>query len=114
MEGVKNEMRRQIIMNFYRKNSDKGKPYTVKFFAQLNVGRKQVYRAIARVESGQSHLQQKGAGSPRKLSKLQEKSVVKSMENKNGSSLRVTGIKMGVCAMTVKNTLNRQGLSKNS
>ena len=71
MEGVKNETRRQIIINFYRKNSDKGKAYTVDFFKKLDVHYSQVYRAIARAESGESHLQRLGAGAPRKLSVLQ-------------------------------------------
>ena len=83
MEGVKNEMRHLVFMNFHQINLNKGKPYTVKFFAQLNVGSKQVYRAIAQVESGQSHLQQKSNDMPQKLSKPQEKSIVKTMEIKN-------------------------------
>ena len=96
MEGVKNETRRQIIINFYRKNSDKGKAYTVDFFKKLDVHYSQVYRAIARAESGELHLPRLGAGAPRKLSTAQEKQVVKAMENKNGSSLRVTGGKMNM------------------
>ena len=80
MEGVKNEIRRQIIMNFYQKNFEKGKIYTVKYFKKLDVTSKQVYRAIARVERRESHLQQKGARAPRKLSKAQEKQVVKSIK----------------------------------
>ena len=81
MEGVKNEIRRQIIMNFYQKNSDKGKSYMVDFFNKLDVSQVQVYRAITRVESGESHLQRKGGRAPRKLSAAQEKQVVKAMEN---------------------------------
>ena len=88
MEGVKNEMRRQIIMTFYRKNDAKGMPYIINFFGQLGVTRRQVYRAIARVECGESHLQKKGAGAPRKLSKPREKQIAKSLENKNCSSLQ--------------------------
>ena len=36
---------------------------------KLDISRRQVYRAIARVEAGESHLQKKGAGRPRKLTK---------------------------------------------
>ena len=92
MEGVKHETRRQI-MTFYWKNWQQGKAYTVKYFKRLNVEKKQVYRAIARVETGQSHRQKQGAGAPRKLSNRQEKQVVKSMEDKNGSSLRATPLR---------------------
>ena len=42
---------------------------------------------------GESHLHGAGAGRPRKLSKTQEKQVVKTMENKSGSSLRETLLK---------------------
>ena len=45
-----------------------------------------VYQAIARVESGKSHLYGAWAGRPLKLSKTQENQVVKAMENKSGSS----------------------------
>ena len=41
MEGVKAAVQRQIIMNFYRKNMDKGKLYTVKYFEKLDVGKMQ-------------------------------------------------------------------------
>ena len=85
MEGVKNETRRLIIANFYRKNSERGKAFTVDYFKKLNVNRRQVYRAIARVEAGQSHLWQEGPGRPRKLTKRQEKQIVKAMENKNAT-----------------------------
>ena len=54
MEGVKAEVWHQIIMNFYRKNMDKGKLYTVKYFATLDVGKMQVNWAIDRVESGET------------------------------------------------------------
>ena len=93
MEGVKHEMRCQIIMNFYRKNWQQGKAYTVEYFKRLNVEKKQVYRAIARVETWQSHRQKQSAGAPRKLSNRQEKQVVKSMEDKNGSSLQATPLR---------------------
>ena len=87
MEGVKNEIRRQIMMNFYRKNLERGKLYTVEYFRKLDGTSKQVYCAIARVECEESHLKRKVARVPRKLSKAQEKQIVKSMKNKNGSSL---------------------------
>ena len=64
MESVKAEVWRQIIMNFYRKIMDKGKLYTVKYFATLDVGKMQVNWAIVRVESGESHLHGAGAGQP--------------------------------------------------
>ena len=60
--------------------------YTIKYFAKLHVGKMQVYQAIARVESGMSHLHGVEAGQPLKVSKIQEKQVVKAMENKSGSS----------------------------
>ena len=64
----------------------KGKLYTIKYFANLDVGKIQVYRAIARVENGELHLHGAGARRLLKLSKTQEKQVVKAMENKSGSS----------------------------
>ena len=42
MEGVKVEVWLEIIMNFYRKNMDKGKLYTVTYFAKLDVDKMQV------------------------------------------------------------------------
>ena len=64
----------------------KGKLYTIKYFAKLDVGKMQVYRIIVRVESGESHLHRAGARRPLKLLKTQENQVVKAMENKSGSS----------------------------
>ena len=43
MEGVKAEVWRQVIMNFCRKNMDKGEHYTIKYFAKLDVGKIQAY-----------------------------------------------------------------------
>ena len=73
-------------MNFYQKNMVKGKLYTVKYFAKLDVGKMLVYRAIARVESGESHPYGAGARRLLKLSKNREKQVVKAMKNRSGSS----------------------------
>ena len=87
MEGVKNEIRRQIMLNFYRKNLEKGKLYTIEYFRKSDGTSKQVFCAIARVECGESHLKRKVARVPQKLSKAQETQIVESMENKNGSSL---------------------------
>ena len=72
-------------MNFYKKNMDKEKLYTVKYFAKLDVGKMQVYQAIAWVESGESHFHGAGARRPLKLSKTQEKQVVKVTENKHSN-----------------------------
>ena len=64
----------------------KGKLYTIKYFAKLDVGKMQVYQTIVRVESGESHLHRAGVGRPLQLSKTQENQFVKAMENKSGSS----------------------------
>ena len=63
---------------------DKGKLYAVKYFAKLDVGKMQVYQAIARVESGESHFHGAGARRPLKLSKIQKKQEVKAMKNQRG------------------------------
>ena len=39
-----------------------GNLYTVKYFAKLDVGKMLVYQAMARVESGESHLHGAGVG----------------------------------------------------
>ena len=53
----------------------------VDFFNKLDVSQVQVYHAITRVESGESHLQRINAGALQKLSAAHEKQVVKAMEN---------------------------------
>ena len=90
MENIKHETHRQIIIDFYRNHQAKGKPYTVSNFAKMQVGRRQVYHAIERYESGASHQRQGKKGQPRKLTQDQEKKVIKAMEEKNGSLLRAT------------------------
>ena len=85
MEGFKAKVRPQIIMDFYQKKMDKGKLYTVKYFAHLGVGKMRVYQAIAWMESGESHFHGAGARRPLKLSKTHEKQVVKVTENKNSN-----------------------------
>ena len=69
-----------------------GKIRTKGSFTQSSILRSWML-AKCRVESGESHLHGAGAGRPRKLSKTQEKQVVKAMENKSGSSLRETLLK---------------------
>ena len=67
MENIKHETHQQIIIDFYRNHQAKGKPYTVSNFAKMQVGRRQVYHAIERYESGASHQRQGKKGQPRKL-----------------------------------------------
>ena len=55
MENIKHETRWQIIIDFYRNHQAKGKPYTVFNIVKMQVGQRQVYRAIERYESGASH-----------------------------------------------------------
>ena len=88
MQGFKAKVRPQIIMYFYKKKMDKGKLYPVKYFAHLDVGKMQVYQAIAWVESGESHFHGAGARRPLKLSKTQERQVVKVTENKHSNHRR--------------------------
>ena len=45
MEGKNITTRCQIVINFYRNNQAKGKPYTTEYFSKLNVTHHQVYRA---------------------------------------------------------------------
>ena len=90
MENIKHETHRQIIIDFYRNHQAKGKPYTVSNFAKMQVGRRQVYRAIERNECGASHQCQGKRWQPRKLMQDQEMRVIKAMEEKNGSLLRAT------------------------
>ena len=90
MENIKHETRRQIIIDFYRNHQAKGKPCTVFNFAKMQVGRRQVYRAIEWYESGASYQRQGNKGQPTKLTQDQEKKVIKAMEEKNGSLLHAT------------------------
>ena len=90
MENIKHETHRQIIINFYQNHQAKGKPYSVSNFAKMQVGRRQVYRAIERYESGASHQRQGKKGQPRKLTQDEEKKVIKAMEEMNESLLRAT------------------------
>ena len=83
MENVKFETRRQIIINFYQIYEAKGKPYTAAHFAKMNVPRRTVYNTIAWYESGDTYKQGEGAGQPKKLTGVQERKVLKKMENKN-------------------------------
>ena len=40
LENIKDEMRKQKIINFYRNYYEKGKPYTEAHFAKIKVGRR--------------------------------------------------------------------------
>ena len=48
----------------------------------MQVGRGQVYRAMEQCESGASHQRQGKKGQPRKLTRDQEKKVIKAMEER--------------------------------
>ena len=68
MENIKNETRREIIINFYRKKTNNGLNHIRStFFPKLDVKQGQVYQAMARSEFGESHKQRKGTGRPGKL-----------------------------------------------
>ena len=90
MENIKHETRRQIIIDFYQNHQAKGKPCTVFNFAKMQVGWRQVNRAIEQYECGAPHQRQEKKGQPRKLMQDQEMRVIKAMEEKNGSLLRAT------------------------
>ena len=49
----------------------------------MNVLRRIIHNAIARYESGDTYKQMKGGGRPKKLTRAQERKVVKEMENKS-------------------------------
>lgn len=109
MEGVKSETRRQIIMNFYRQNKSKGKPYTWKHFKKQGVPRATVYRALERVDTDKSFGHSKGAGRPKKLNRQQERQVRDKIENKKGVSPKQIAGKLRVSRQTVMRAYQRQG-----
>ena len=82
MENVKFETHCQIIINFYQNHKAKGNPYTVAHFAKMNVPRRTVCNTIALYESGNTYKQGEGAEQPKKLTGVQERKVLKKIENK--------------------------------
>ena len=71
MENIK----RQIIIDFYRNHLKEGKPYTVAHFAKMNINHWGVHRAIKQFEAGELNQQKEGSGWKRKLNKWQERSI---------------------------------------
>ena len=58
--GVKPEIRRQVIADFYRQNVQKGKPYTLEHFKRMGYKRTQIYAVMKRVDAGESVERKKG------------------------------------------------------
>ena len=107
MEALKQEVKREIIADFYRKNVAKGKPHTVRHFVSMGLKKTQIYSVMQLVDAGESVAQKSGQGRPRKLSKAQERQIKKLVNNKKGPSASILASKY-VCKKTISATLKRQ------
>ena len=58
--GVKPEIRRQVIADFYQQNVNKGKFYTFKHFKRMGYKKTQIYAVMKRVDAGESVERKKG------------------------------------------------------
>ena len=54
MEGLKPELRHQVIADFYRRNVGKGKSYTAKHLKRMAFKKTQIYAVMKRVDAGES------------------------------------------------------------
>ena len=80
MEGIKPEVCRQVIADFYQRNVGK---QSAKHFKGMGYKKTQVYVVVKQVDTREAVKRKKGQGAPRKLSIAQEWKMKATMNNKN-------------------------------
>ena len=81
MNLLKESQRRQIILDFYQNNVDKGKSYTVKHFELMKINRRSTYQII---NSNQVNRKSGSGGGNRKMQKLDILKLKRQANNKCG------------------------------
>ena len=60
MEALKQEVKREIIADFYRKNVAKGKQHTVRHFVSMGLKKTQIYNVMQLVDVWESVARKSG------------------------------------------------------
>lgn len=97
MENLSEKQRRDVIVNYYVKNMDAGKAYTVKHFEAMGIAKSSIYSILAVFEKRGETKRKKGSGRPAvKLPSAARKRLVKAASDKKAISTRKLGKRYGV------------------
>ncbi len=87
MESLNEFQKRQLVGQFYEKNRQKGKPFTVRHFIEMGLRRRSIYNIINRIENKIPSKRSNGSG--RKAIKMNHKkieSLINGFDGKKGVS----------------------------
>ena len=62
MLNLNQKQNRELVSNFYKKNKNNGKIYTVNYFLKLGISKKTIYNVIDRVDYGKPLTRKFGSG----------------------------------------------------
>jgi hypothetical protein len=111
METLNEYQKRQLIGQFYEKNREKGKPFTVRHFIEMGLKKRSIYSIISRIENKVSL--KRSIGSGRKAVKMNHKrieSLINSFDGKKGISQRKQALKYKISQPYVSKILGWAGV----
>lgn len=102
---------RQRVCEFWRKNSGRGKLFTVSHFVSEGYHRSTIYALLTKFEKDSDMSRKPGSGGHnKKLSTAQRASIGRWLKDKRGVSLRQEAKKYGVSHQTMCNIMRERGL----
>lgn len=115
LRALKLKERNCLIRDFYLKNRDKGKAFTVHHFRDNHgLNDRTTYRCLMRVEddaADENMERREVSGRPRALGQRQTQAILRAMENKKGASTSKQASQYGVTTQTIRNTMRREGVN---
>ena len=109
MKFLKFKERNCLVRDFYLKNHDKGKAYTMKHFRDTyGLGESPVYKLLRRIDNSvadENMERRKGSGRPRALNRCQTQAILRAIEDKKGPSTKKQSGLYHVTQQTIRNTL---------
>lgn len=111
MDSLNEQQRREVIVNFYLDNTEKGKTFTVRHFQAMKVAKSTTYAILEKYTLCGSTERQVGSGGHNcKLGKKEDKKILRKMCNQIGSSQRKMGNQLNVHHTTICRRLKSLGV----
>jgi transposase len=109
--GMAEQELRERVGEFWKKNSMRGKIFTINHFVSEGCARSTLYSILTRLAKSQDVSRKPGSGGHnKKLSNAQRASIGRWLNNRPGVSLRQEARKYGVCTTTMHNIIHERGL----
>lgn len=111
MNSLNQQQRRDLILDFYKRHEEKGKPFTVQHFAIAGIPRSTVYNILCTASKRGTTARRRGSGGHnKKLSNASRAAIVRNNVDKCGISLRRLARKHNVNPSTMSRIFQSKGV----